>query len=133
MQIPTTSRRHRSKLPLTVRRADSITANVTRGQAIQNSPILKAVLLKCSGHPKTKPERGKLLMIIFRIFNGFTFMYFHIVKIQGELFNLHTGAKNHNESKNSHVENRIFQENSHVKNHTFSHSIIHIHSNIKTK
>ena len=49
-------------------------------------------------------------MIIFRIFNGFTFMYFHIVKIQGELFNLHTGAKNHNESKNSHVENRIFQE-----------------------
>ena len=37
-------------------------------------------------------------------------MYFHIVKIQGELFNLHTGAKNHNESKNSSVENRIFQE-----------------------
>ena len=61
-------------------------------------------------------------MIIFRIFNGFTFMYFHIVKIQGELFNLHTGAKNNNESKNSHVENRIFQENSHVKNHTFSHN-----------
>jgi len=58
VQIPTTSRRHRSsKLPLTVRRADSITANVTRGQAIQNSPILKAVLLKCSGHPKTK--KGK--------------------------------------------------------------------------
>jgi len=49
-------------------------------------------------------------MIIFRIFNGFTFMFFHIVKIQGELFNLHTGAKNQNESKNSHVENRIFQE-----------------------
>ena len=47
VQSPTTSRR-RSKLPLTVSReragADSITAKVTRSQAIQNSPILKAVL-----------------------------------------------------------------------------------------